>query len=54
MNQPSKRAKVEERRHFEIEVDEESFLALRNMARKQRKPAKELANQILKRNLSVS
>lgn len=42
------------RRHFEIEVDEESFTALRNSARKQRKPAKQIASEILKRNLSAT
>ena len=39
------------RRHFEIEVDEETFLALREVARKERKPMKELASEILKRRL---
>ena len=39
------------RRHFEIEVDEESFLALRDNARKQHKPVKQLASEILKRRL---
>lgn len=42
------------RRHFEIEVDEESFKALRDTARKQRKPTKQLASEILKRNLSAT
>ena len=40
-----------QRRHFEIEVDEESFLALRETARKERKPVKQLASEILKRRL---
>ncbi len=40
-----------QRRHFEIEVDEESFLALRDSARKQRKPVKQLASEILKQKL---
>jgi hypothetical protein len=39
------------RRHFEIEVDEESFLALRDTAQKQQKPVKQLASEILKQNL---
>ena len=39
------------RRHFEIEVDEESFLALRETARKQQKPVKQLASEILKKRL---
>jgi hypothetical protein len=39
------------RRHFEIEVDEESFLALRDSAKKQQKPVKQLASEILKQNL---
>ena len=41
------------RRHFEIEVDEESFLALRDTARKQNKPVKQLASEILKHKLST-
>jgi len=41
------------RRHFEIEVDEESFTALRNSARKQHKPVKQIASQILKQNLTA-
>ena len=40
-----------QRRHFEIEVDEETFLALREVAEKERKPMKELASEILKRRL---
>ncbi len=39
------------RRHFEIEVDEETFLALRQLARRERKPIKELASEILKHRL---
>ncbi len=42
------------RRHFEIEVDEESFMALCNTARKQHKPVKQLASEILKRNLDAA
>jgi hypothetical protein len=42
------------RRHFEIEVDEESFVALRRTARRQRKPVKKLASEILKQTLLVS
>ena len=42
-----------ERRHFQIEVDEESFLALRETARRERKPVKQLASEILKRRLTA-
>jgi len=35
------------RRHFEIEVDEEIFSALRDMAKKLQKPVKQLASEIL-------
>ena len=41
------------RRHFEIEVDEESFVALQDSARKQRKPVKQLASEILKQKLAT-
>lgn len=41
------------RRHFEIEVDEESFSALRDRARKQRKPVKQLASELLKQQLAT-
>ena len=41
------------RRHFEIEVDEESFVALRDSAKKQRKPVKQLASEILKQKLAT-
>ncbi len=41
------------RRHFEIEVDEESFLALRSSARKHHKPVKRLASEILKEKLAT-
>jgi hypothetical protein len=40
-----------QRRHFEIEVDEESFRALRETARKEQKPVKQLAREILKERL---
>jgi CopG antitoxin of type II toxin-antitoxin system len=40
-----------QRRHFEIEVDEESFLALRETAKKEQKPVKQLASEILKQKL---
>ena len=42
-----------QRRHFEIEVDEESFLALRDTAKKQQKPVKQLASEILKQKLTT-
>jgi hypothetical protein len=41
------------RRHFEIEVDQESFLALRDTAKKQQKPVKQLASEILKQKLTT-
>jgi len=41
------------RRHFQIEVDEESFLALRESARREHKPVKQLASEILKRRLTA-
>jgi len=41
------------RRHFEIEVDEESFVALRDSARKEQKPVKQLASEILKQKLAA-
>jgi hypothetical protein len=40
-----------QRRHFEIEVDEESFRALREVAKKERKPVKQIASEILKQRL---
>ncbi len=40
-------------RHFEIEVDQESFLALRECARKLQKPVKQLASEILKQKLAA-
>lgn len=39
------------RRHFESEIDQECFLALRETARKERKPVKQLVSEILKQNL---
>ena len=39
------------RRHFEIEVDEESFVVLLESAKKQHKPVKQLASEILKQKL---
>jgi hypothetical protein len=40
-----------QRRHFEIEVDQECFLALRETAKKEQKPVKQLASEILKQKL---
>lgn len=40
------------RRHFEIEVDEESFWALRETAKKLQTPVKRLASEILKQKLA--
>lgn len=42
-----------ERRHFEIEVDEEAFFSLRSTARKHQKPLKQLASEILKEKLAA-
>jgi hypothetical protein len=42
------------RRHFEIEVDEESFVALCESAREQQKPVKQIASEILKQKLITS
>jgi len=42
------------RRHYEIEVDEESFIALLDSARKQRKPVKQLASEIIKQKLAAA
>jgi hypothetical protein len=42
------------RRHFEIEVDEEAFLALRDIAGKRRKPVKQIASEILKEKLEAA
>ena len=42
------------RRHFEIEVDEDCFQTLRDSARRQRKPVKQLASEILKRDLRAN
>ena len=38
-------------RQFEIEIDEDSFMALRRLAKKTKKPMKSLASSILKENL---
>ena len=40
-----------QRRHFEIEVDQEGFLAVRETARKQQKSVKQIASEILTHNL---
>ena len=39
------------RRHFEIEIDRESFLVLNAYAKKVKKPIKSLASSILKEKL---
>ncbi len=39
------------RRHFEIEIDKESFIALNTYAKKVNKPVKNLASSILKEKL---
>ena len=40
------------RRHFEIEIDQESFVALNTYAKKVNKPVKNLASSILKEKLA--
>lgn len=40
------------RRHFQIEVDEESFVAIRAYAKKHRKPAKQLVSEIIKQKIA--
>jgi hypothetical protein len=42
---------VFQRRHFGIEVDEECFTALRESAKRQNRPIKQIASEILNRNL---
>jgi hypothetical protein len=42
------------RQHFEIEIDGESFLALRSSASKHSKPVKQLASEILKEKLKAA
>jgi hypothetical protein len=39
------------RRHFEIEIDQETFFALNKYAKKVKKPVKSLASSILKEKL---
>ena len=40
------------RRHFQIEVDEESFIALRAYAKKRQQPAKRLVSEIIKQKIA--
>ncbi|MFQ5629193.1 MAG: CopG family antitoxin [bacterium] len=40
------------RRHFQIEVDEESFKALRAYAKKQQRPAKQLVSELIKQKIA--
>lgn len=40
------------RHHFEIEVDEESFRAVCDFARRQHRPVKQLLSEIIKRQLA--
>jgi len=40
------------RRHFQVELDEESFLDLRSYSRKQQKPAKQLVSEVIKKSQS--
>ena len=41
-------------RHYQIEVDKESYLALRNRARKLSKPMKLVASEILREKLETA
>ena len=41
------------RRHFQVELDEESFLALRSYSRKKQKPAKQLVSEIIKQTIAA-
>lgn len=41
------------RRHFEIEIDEESFLALCASAKKHHKPVKQIASEIIRERLET-
>ncbi len=41
------------RRHFQIEVDEESFIALRAYAKKQQKSAKQLVSELIKQKIAL-
>ncbi|MFQ5628018.1 MAG: CopG family antitoxin [bacterium] len=40
------------KRHFQIEVDEESFIVLRDYARKQKRPAKQLISELIKQKIA--
>ena len=40
------------RRHFHIEVDEESYLALQAYAKKQKRPAKQLVSELIKQKIA--
>lgn len=42
-----------QRRHFQIEVDEESFIALKEYSRKQQKSAKQLVSEWIKQTIGV-
>jgi hypothetical protein len=42
------------RQHFEIEIDGESFLALRSSTSKHSNPLKQLASEILKEKLKAA
>ncbi|MBC8179702.1 hypothetical protein H8E88_01140 [candidate division KSB1 bacterium] len=40
------------RRHFQTELDEETFIALRSCSRKQQKPAKQIVSEIIKQKIA--
>jgi hypothetical protein len=40
------------RRHFQIEVDEESYIALRSYSKKKHKPVKQLVSEIIKEKIA--
>jgi len=40
------------RRHFQVELDEETFIALRLYSKKQNKPAKQIASEIIKQKIA--
>lgn len=40
------------RRHFQVELDEESVSALRSYSKKQQKPAKQLFSEIIKKTIA--
>lgn len=41
------------RRHFQVEIDEESFIALRAYSKKKNKPTKQLISEIIKKQIAA-